>query len=307
MQFQFTIGTPVYNRAHLLPRLYSSLLQNHAVAANFEWLLIDDGSTDDIQAFVEQVKADNIIPFSYIKKSNEGKHSCLNFIFKEARGELIIVLDSDDLLAESALSRAQKIWQDIENKQNIAGIIGLCTQLNKGDVLGDKFPSSPMYSTIVANAYQLNMRGDRCDFVRSDLLKNKRFPIIAGEKFMPEALITLDFDIDYKYLCVNDTFKIVEYQQEGISNNFAKLCMNNPKGLILRFERMLREDGLLKQINFKSKIKMYGNYTRYLLHDKQPILKKLTSLKIFYPAAFIIGCILGSLLFVKDIATIKDS
>lgn len=306
MHYSFTIGTPVFNRAHLLPRLYESLLKNHQEFPCFEWLLIDDGSTDDIQDFVNKVEADNLITFKYIKKANEGKHSCLNYIFKEAVGELTLILDSDDLLADNALAKVNSLWVKLENKEKIAGVIGLCIKLLDKTVLGDKFPKSPMFSTLVANAYSLNMRGDRCDFVRSDLLKDKRFPLISGEKFMSEAVVMLDFDIDYQYLCVNDTFKVVEYQSEGISNNFAKLSMKNPEGLVLRFERILTKDELLKQINIYSKIKMYGNYCRYLLHSKQSVMKKLLIIKKFYPLAFLIGCLAGTFLYLKDKATIKE-
>jgi len=305
MSYSFTIGTPVFNRAHLLPRLYESLLKNHQEFPHFEWLLIDDGSTDDIDSFVQRVKADNRISFKYIKKSNEGKHSCLNYIFQESLSELTLILDSDDLLADNALVKVNLLWSELQNKEKIAGVIGLCTVLSNNTILGDKFPQSPMFSTLVANAYSLNMRGDRCDFVRTDLLKGKKFPIIPGEKFMSEAVVMLDFDIDYQYLCVNDFFKVVEYQSEGISNNFDKLSMKNPEGLVLRFERFLTEYALLKQINFKSKIKMYGNYCRYLLHSEQPVIKKLITINKFYPIAFIVGCLAGTLLYVKDKATLR--
>ena len=39
-----TVFTPTYNRAYSLPNLYDSLCKQSFV--DFEWLLIDDGSTD---------------------------------------------------------------------------------------------------------------------------------------------------------------------------------------------------------------------------------------------------------------------
>ena len=49
-----TIFTPTYNRAHLLPRLYVSLilLEN----CDFEWVIVDDGSTDNTEELVTRIE-----------------------------------------------------------------------------------------------------------------------------------------------------------------------------------------------------------------------------------------------------------
>lgn len=306
MKIDFSICTPVYNRAHLLPRLYQSLIDNLSGSVCFEWLLVDDGSSDNITPFVKSVYDEGLVPFTYIKKQNEGKHSCLNLFFEQAKGELLLILDSDDLLATNSLFKVKSLWTNIEDKQRCAGIIGLCALIDD-KLLSDPFPASPMYSTLLANAYELCLAGDRCDFIRTDLLREKRFPIIQHEKFMPEAVVMLDFDIDYKYYCVNEVLKIVEYQEAGLSNNFTKLAMKNPKGMILRFERILNEKRLLKQINFFSKIKMYGNHSRYVLHSSAKYFQQVHSIKKYYFLPFIIGMISGILLYLRDKILIRQS
>ena len=45
-----TIFTPTYNRAHTLERLYQSLCAQSV--KDFEWLLVDDGSTDSTRYLV---------------------------------------------------------------------------------------------------------------------------------------------------------------------------------------------------------------------------------------------------------------
>ena len=42
---KITVFTPTFNRAHILPKLYNSLLKQ--TNQNFEWLIVDDGSTDN--------------------------------------------------------------------------------------------------------------------------------------------------------------------------------------------------------------------------------------------------------------------
>ena len=65
-----TFLTPTFNRASYLPRLYESLCAqtNHA----FQWLIIDDGSTDETELVVAQLKEKHILPFeiTYRKKEN---------------------------------------------------------------------------------------------------------------------------------------------------------------------------------------------------------------------------------------------
>lgn len=301
MKYDFSICTPVYNRAPLLPRLYKSLLDNMHCEVSYEWILIDDGSTDNIDDFVKHIKQENKIEFTYIKKKNGGKHTCLNVFFKRAAGELTLILDSDDMLADKALIKAKNIWVGERDKEKTAGIIGLCSSLNDGKVLGDTFPNSPMKSTLIANSYALKMKGDRCDFIRSDLLSKKSFPLINDENFMPEAVVMIDFDIDYKYLCVNDIFKVVEYQDSGLSENYNKIAMKNPLGMILRFEKVLNNKELIIQADFISKLKFYGNYFRYVLHSYKKTKSIKTKIRKFYFFHFVAGIFLGTAMYFYDV------
>ena len=47
-KYKFTIFTPTYNREYTLPRLYSDLKKQ--TYKDFEWLIVDDGSTDNTEA-----------------------------------------------------------------------------------------------------------------------------------------------------------------------------------------------------------------------------------------------------------------
>ena len=50
---EITIFTPTYNRANLLTRLYQSLKMQ--TCREFQWLIVDDGSTDDTKNMVEKI------------------------------------------------------------------------------------------------------------------------------------------------------------------------------------------------------------------------------------------------------------
>jgi|GEM_PF-1150225 len=302
MSLDFSICTPVYNRAHLLPRLYESLKLSCSEGISFEWLIVDDGSTDDIHSFIKEVESEGLLNYRYIRKENQGKHSCMNVFFKEAKGELTLILDSDDLLAPNALKEANKIWKQISKQEKFAGIIGLCIDLATQKPSAQEFPKDPMESTILENAYKYNMKGDRCDFIRTSLLKGKAFPVYSDERFMPEAVVMTLFDADKKYYCTNSAFKIIEYQADGLTNSYDKLAMRNPKGMCLRFQLILENINLIKLPSGKNKLKFYGNYMRYLCHRDGVVKALVEYCKIpkFFLLNWFIGAPVGSVMYVKD-------
>ena len=94
-----TIFTSTFNRCHLLGRLYKSL-QNQT-CKDFEWIVIDDGSTDKTESFVKSLLTEsNPFQITYIKKENGGKHRAINDGVKIAKGRLFFIVDSDDYLTE---------------------------------------------------------------------------------------------------------------------------------------------------------------------------------------------------------------
>jgi glycosyltransferase involved in cell wall biosynthesis len=99
----FTIFTPTYNRAYKLPRLYLSLQEQ--TVKNFEWLIIDDGSTDHTMEVVSewQKSKDNGFQIRYIRKENAGKPRAINDASQIANGKYIQIMDSDDYLTPDAM------------------------------------------------------------------------------------------------------------------------------------------------------------------------------------------------------------
>lgn len=80
-----TIFTPTYNRINELERLYSSLISQ--TDFRFEWLIVDDGSTDDTENMVVSWLDTSPFPIRYIKQPNSGKHVAHNHGATEASGE----------------------------------------------------------------------------------------------------------------------------------------------------------------------------------------------------------------------------
>ena len=67
-----TVFTPSYNRAHTLGRTYESLCRQ--TSKDFEWLVIDDGSTDNTKELIEGWIVEAQIEIRYVYQKNQGMH-----------------------------------------------------------------------------------------------------------------------------------------------------------------------------------------------------------------------------------------
>ena len=120
---KLTIFTPTYNRANTLGRLYESLkIQSNQ---DFEWLIVDDGSSDDTQALIDSFIEEQILSIRYIKQSNAGKQAAWNNAVLNAQGEFFCGVDSDDALAAAnnieeifANTEINQVLETIEKKRN---------------------------------------------------------------------------------------------------------------------------------------------------------------------------------------------
>ena len=96
-----TIFTPTYNRAHTLVRTYNSLCQQ--TCKDFEWLIIDDGSTDNTRVVVEKWICNSDFKIRYIYQENQGMHGAHNTAYRNITTELNTCIDSDDYMPIDAV------------------------------------------------------------------------------------------------------------------------------------------------------------------------------------------------------------
>ena len=123
MNIKITIFTPTYNRDYIIINLYKSLLIQ--TLKDFEWLIIDDGSTDNTELLVSSFIKDNKINIRYIKQQNGGKHRAINKALEEAKGELFFIVDSDDQLVDNAIERILYYFDQIKEDSSFAGVCGV--------------------------------------------------------------------------------------------------------------------------------------------------------------------------------------
>lgn len=203
----FTVFSPTYNRAHTIHRVFDSLCAQ--TSRDFEWLVVDDGSTDNTEELIANWARTADFPVRYFKQEHSGKHIAHNLAVQQARGWFIATVDSDDALVPTSLRRIGGIWNDIptSEQQSFSGIGGLCCD-QYGATIGDCFPTSPFDSNLKEVVYRHRIRGEKWGVTRTDVLRQYPFPDVAGTQFVPEGLIGLQMSRRYKRRYVNEVFRI---------------------------------------------------------------------------------------------------
>ncbi len=215
-----TLFTPTYNRAHLLSRLYNSILMQDVI--DVEWLIVDDGSIDDTEALIENFQKESIINIRYYKKSNGGKHTAINFGLQNAKGELFFIIDSDDVLAENALKNIKKHYQSIKNNNNICGIVGLSQYIDKQEIVGDFFLRDGWEVSFADIYLKYHLKGDKSVAFKTEVLKKYPFPEKQGIRFVFEAVVWHEMSKKYKVLAINEVIQKIEYLQDGLTDSSYK-------------------------------------------------------------------------------------
>lgn len=226
MKRTITVFTPTYNRAHLLGRLYLSLVNQ--TNKDFFWMVIDDGSTDSTEKLVSKWIKDGLLKMEYYYKQNGGMHTAYNLAYQQISTELNVCIDSDDIMPHDAIDKILNIWA--ENKfEKCAGIIGLNADFD-GNILGQSAPQGLTISTMVDLKFRYNVTGDKTLVYRSDIMKAMEpYPEFEGEKIVPFYNFLL-IDLKYKMIVTNEVLCNVEYQPDGSTNTVFKQYFESPRG-----------------------------------------------------------------------------
>lgn len=238
-----TIFTPTYNRKHTLERTFRSLCAQSS--KDFEWLVVDDGSTDDTESFIARCGKEAEFPVRYFKKANGGKHTAYNIGLKEAKGELFFDVDSDDWLPDDFMDSVKRCLPVIRNNPEIAGIISLKSDKN-GNLLGKVV--SEVCRPVPYRELMKCIEGEYSLVFKTDIARRFRFPIVEGETFMPETVV-YDRFVNFSFLTDNHIYTYCEYLPDGLSMSYNRCLVDNPVGFMMYHQGRLKIcDSLLDRV-----------------------------------------------------------
>lgn len=271
MNPKFTVFTPTYNRAYILPKLYDSLKTQST--KNFEWLIIDDGSTDNTEELVNAWLSDDCgFAISYLKKENGGKPRAINYGVSLAQGEFFFMVDSDDYLLPNAMEKMAAWVEEIRSEENFIGV-GAAKGYPDGTYLKGVPPAVNQDGVVDATNLDrscYNLDADMCEAYRTDLFR--RFPMAEwpGEKFAPEQIALNEIALaGYKLRWHADIIYICDYLEDGLTKGSSKLEKSNPMGYAMMYNHMLKYGyGLKKNFNCACQVialSVYGRHPEYIL------------------------------------------
>ena len=285
----FSILTPTWNRARYLQRVFDGLqTQSHR---RFEWIVADDGSTDDTEHVVRWLAAQADFPVTYIRADRHvGKIRMDNEAVRQVCGELILWCDSDDWLLPQALQRLSVVWESIPEPQRTgyAGVSALAAT-EQGCIV-NPFPNE-VYRDVSWNdlAEVHRVTGDMLFCARADMLKKHPFPEV--DFLIPESVVWTAIGHQPARL-VSEIVKMVEYQAEHAVSFSGIMAYNRGRAYALAVTvRNLRE----YRRSWKTRVWRLITYIRYSLHGELALAEArklwggnstLTSYALAFPVAW---------------------
>lgn len=199
----FTIFTSTFNREHTIHRVWESLINQ--TNKNFEWIIIDNGSQDNIRPLLEDYKLKADFDVKLIFQENQGKFMAFNRAVDLARGELFIPADSDDRFEPNTIQFFKDNWAKFKS-ENISGINVLCKYAN-GKIVGEKYPLEGI-SCFKDIVYKYKVGGEKWGCVRTDILRAHKFPSHYKVKLLPDYFVWAPIGLKYKTVYLNEPLRL---------------------------------------------------------------------------------------------------
>lgn len=264
-----TVLTPTYNRAHTLGRLFQGLQAQ--TFRDFEWLIVDDGSSDGTSPLITQLRRDATFPVLYQRQPHAGKHIAVNTGLNLARGQLLVVLDSDDWLVPDGLATLHAAWQQIPDPAGYAEVRALCKDTT-GVLVGDKFPADPFDTDSFELRFKHHIGGDYLGMWRTEILREFPFPNDFVGIYVLESLVFHRIARRYKTRCINPVVAVKAYQQEGISATNELKVLQQAGPLRVYNKEILR---MGRPLPFHLKSRTYVLWLRFALLSEISLMQEL--------------------------------
>lgn len=225
---RLTIFTPTFNRAYILPKLYESLCEQ--TCQDFEWLIVDDGSTDNTKDLVAGWLNEKKISIRYVCQVNGGKMRAYNNAVGLAMGELFVCIDSDDILAsETVVADSLLFWDQHYKEKSDKPIVGMISF--RISPKGKGFVHVKEGFEVKSSEEIFGMyTGEHTDFVKTDILKDYPYPVFDGEKFTTDIYIFRQMDECFNFLLHPYYSQICQYHNDGYTKSYRRILFDNPKG-----------------------------------------------------------------------------
>ncbi len=256
-----SILTPTYNRYHTLQRLYDSLCAQDCMM--FEWIIIDDGSTDNTKEIVHTFIKEEKVQIKYFYQNNRGKPGAINSGVSLCENDYIFIVDSDDALTQDAISALINGINEAQKEQKSFSGVGFRKATFDGPIFGVaadfKVPVLYLNATEAASLF----KGDLAYCFKKESMLRHPFPLYKNERFFPELFIWNKITDEGKIrFYANKVIYIAEFLEDGLTKNFKKQLRKYPYSFKIYYaDQRRREKNLLK------KLKMLIRYFQCIFYE----------------------------------------
>ena len=237
---KLSILTATYNRANYLEKLYNSIKINLNNDIIPEWIIVDDGSSDNTKEIVQNFLKKNEFEIKYIYQENQGKMAAINKAVSMAEGELIVDCDSDDFFTVNSFKIIKENADKLLNNPKYYGMIFLRKEDN-GNISGKEINIKD--STTMFDLYfKYDIQGEKVIVYNSNIRKKYKHEIEKNEKFITEARMYHKMDEKYKLIPINEAIEQGSYKKDGYTKNINKIFKENPYGYYMYFKELMQKD-----------------------------------------------------------------
>jgi glycosyltransferase involved in cell wall biosynthesis len=237
-KYKFTIFTPCYNSEKTLHRVFNSLMSQTIDHSLFEWIVINDASTDNTHELIQEYIKKADFDINYIKlEKNQMLIKNYKLAIEKAQGELFIAIGHDDAFLEDTLEVFLNTWESFtdEEKKKCSGIGVLC-QDQFGNRIGNDYPIEKQFVPIEKSVFGWSNKGlgETWAALKTQNLK-KYFKIPKEAKnlvYIPESFFWNRIAIESKqYSYYLNKVQRIYYINEG--NNISKnIRQKYPEGFL---------------------------------------------------------------------------
>lgn len=244
-----SVLTPTYNRAHVLHRVYDSLRRQKT--RDFEWVVVDDGSTDDTPDLLARWQAEADFPIIWFRYSNNrGQIPATNEGRCLVTGEYTLKLDSDDALLDDAMETiaAWRTRTGIDAMSEICGLVFRVVDEN-GDIVGRlkngqrKLPKETMILSTRAARYGFGMGFDAVQVQKTAVFSKMTFGELDRSENLPPSIGANRLSDLYKVIYIDCPLHVY-YRNDDVARLSDKPAreVKWPRGNYLRALAILNED-----------------------------------------------------------------
>lgn len=273
---KISLITATYNREHLLPKLYESIVKNYEDYKNIEWIIVDDGSVDETKSLVNTWIKKSKFDIKYIYQDNQGKMEAINNGMDYVTGDIVIEIDSDDYFKDNIFSNIVKDFEKIDN--NVYGI------LYRRELIGKESEDTSNIDNKVLRLYDVHYKYaynfDMILVFKAGVRKKYKYKLENNEKFITEARLYYKMDFDYGGLLFkNREIVVSEYMDDGYSNHIQEIFKKYPYGYYEYFKEALSY--AYKDVLFNKRLYLIKHFILFGYLTKRKKSELINSVKGF--------------------------